>query len=99
MSDISLQVTQFIRSMMAKAEQLNLQGSIEVESKLGWLMDKRSRSRIYLEAQSETIVDMPHVFFKADMTVDQHARFNQYLNSKVGPQITYKHTKQVIKLM
>ncbi|KAJ2685739.1 mRNA-capping enzyme subunit beta [Coemansia spiralis] len=80
-------------------------GSIEIEGKLGRLVDKRSGLRINLPVGCETVyTDDKNIRFESNMTVQQHAMFNKLLNQRVdetrrpefrGSRIEYKHTKEI----
>lgn len=105
-SEITLQVTRFLSDSIQRAQrdilQLNSQkhiksSQIEVEAKLGQLFEKRTQMRYHLPVKSETILENPHeTFFKSDMTMQQHAHYNQILNGLVGSNknVRYKHTKE-----
>ncbi|KAJ3268444.1 mRNA-capping enzyme subunit beta [Terramyces sp. JEL0728] len=105
-SDITLQVTRFLSDSIKRAqnemaqlkEQQHIKSSqIEVEAKLGQIFEKRSQMRYYLPIRSETILEQSHdTFFKSDMTMQQHAHYNQLLNALVhsNNKVRYKHTKE-----
>ncbi|KDQ09861.1 hypothetical protein BOTBODRAFT_36676 [Botryobasidium botryosum FD-172 SS1] len=80
--------------------------NIEIEAKVGLLIDTRTRARLHIPVQVETIIapDYPSVRFEADMSAAQHAHINQLLNNlhantmKPGyphARITYAHTRQL----
>lgn len=80
--------------------------NIEVEAKVGTLLDTRSNERLNLPVLNETILapDYPEVRFASDMTVQQHATYNQSLNSLVqrtgdpnypNARIRYEHMRLV----
>ncbi|KAJ3323855.1 mRNA-capping enzyme subunit beta [Boothiomyces sp. JEL0866] len=105
-SEITLQVTRFLSDAIQKAQrdmlQLNSQqhiksSQIEVEAKLGQLFEKRSQMRYSLPIRSETILENPRdTYFKSDMTMQQHAHYNQVLNGLVqnNKNMRYKHTRE-----
>ncbi|KAI8895904.1 CYTH-like domain-containing protein, partial [Globomyces pollinis-pini] len=79
-----------------------------IEGKLGIITDKHTQRRIQLPVQSETSNnvlfnikvfknDRNQCFFKSDMTMAQHACFNQLLNSLVNPnsKVKYVHLKEI----
>jgi mRNA capping enzyme, beta chain len=69
--------------------------TVEIEGKLGQIFDKRTQRR--LEGNCEQIVDSRDIFFKSDMTINQHASLNKALNSLVDKgagKIGYVHTRQ-----
>ncbi|KAJ2997777.1 mRNA-capping enzyme subunit beta [Globomyces sp. JEL0801] len=81
---------------------------IEIEGKLGIITDKHTQRRIQLPVQSETSNnvlfnikvfknDRNQCFFKSDMTMAQHACFNQLLNSLVNPnsKVKYVHLREI----
>lgn len=75
--------------------------NVEIEAKLGLLIDKDTKSRIQLPILTEAIITQErHIRFQSDMSQAQHQHFNQMLNSRVnetniegykGKKITYKH--------
>lgn len=80
--------------------------NIEVEAKVGTLIDTRSNERLSLPILNETILspDYPEIRFSSDMTVQQHAMYNQSLNSLVqrtgdanypNARIRYEHFRLV----
>lgn len=79
--------------------------NIEIEGKLGRLVDKKTGMRINLPVATETVwMDDRNTRFESNMTVQQHAVFNKMLNQRVdetrrpefrGSRIEYKHTKEV----
>ncbi|RUP50163.1 CYTH-like domain-containing protein [Jimgerdemannia flammicorona] len=80
--------------------------NVEIEAKLGVLIDKQSNQRIKLAVESETVLaagDDKWYRFESNMTMDQHSMFNKMLNEQVtrsqhrdykGAKIQYKHTKE-----
>ncbi|KAI8806298.1 CYTH-like domain-containing protein [Cladochytrium replicatum] len=80
--------------------QRNLRGRpnwdrIEIEAKLGIIVEKRRGYRLYLPVQSESVLDpsFQDVRFESNMTMQQHQHFNKLLNGVVRPGsgVTYKH--------
>ncbi|KAG0349167.1 mRNA-capping enzyme subunit beta [Podila humilis] len=81
--------------------------NVEIEAKLGILTDNNTGRRIELPVMSETVLvpQRPAWYrFVSDMTIDQHAHFNNVLNKRLGEtrhkdfkgyQIQYKHTKEI----
>ncbi|KAJ2338230.1 mRNA-capping enzyme subunit beta, partial [Coemansia sp. RSA 2618] len=79
--------------------------NIEIEGKLGRLVDKRTGQRISLPVVSETALsDDKNTRFESNMTVQQHAMFNKLLNQRVdetrradfrGSRVEYRHTKEI----
>ncbi|KAJ2510137.1 mRNA-capping enzyme subunit beta [Coemansia sp. RSA 2049] len=79
--------------------------NIEIEGKLGRIIDKASGQRIALPVVSETALsDDKATRFESNMTVQQHAAFNRLLNQRVdetrrsdfrGSRIVYKHTREI----
>ena len=59
--------------------------NIEIEAKIGQLMDQNRQQRVYLPVHTETIIrkDDPKLrtTFQSSMTLAQHSAFNQYLNA------------------
>ncbi|KAJ3085266.1 hypothetical protein HK102_000161 [Quaeritorhiza haematococci] len=71
---------------------------IEVEAKLGLLIDKHTRQRIQLPIVSEAVLKDDGSFrFESNMTMAQHHHFNNLLNSLVVPgcKLRYTHRKEV----
>ncbi|KAJ2162024.1 mRNA-capping enzyme subunit beta [Coemansia sp. RSA 552] len=79
--------------------------NIEIEGKLGRLVDKKTGKRIELPVASETVLrDAQWVRFESNMTLQQHAMFNKLLNQRVdetrkadfgGSRVEYRHTREV----
>ncbi|KAL4929129.1 putative mRNA capping nucleoside-triphosphatase [Aspergillus undulatus] len=81
---------------------------IEVEAKLGQLMDLDRRERLHLPVQSETVIDRDNprfrTSFESNMTQAQHRAMNNFLNETVKnsmPQadpnripLSYAHKKE-----
>ena len=66
---------------------------IEIESKLGEIIDKSTNLRIKLPIYDETICTYENVRFNSDMSMKQHKQFNQFLNSFVAnPTSSYRTT-------
>ena len=69
---------------------------LEIEAKLGTIIDKNTNTRIKLPVYSETVCTYDNVRFDADMTMIQHRKYNEFLNSLVSSAgLKYKHTKEV----
>jgi len=60
--------------------------NIEIEGKLGRIMDNNTRDRLWLPVQSETVLqsNFKGIRFVSDMTMDQHRNYNQILNKLVN---------------
>ncbi|KAI7834158.1 CYTH-like domain-containing protein [Kickxella alabastrina] len=79
--------------------------NIEIEGKLGRLVDRKTGVRISLPVLSETVLgDDKNLRFESNMTLSQHAVFNKILNQRVdetrrpefrGSRVEYKHTKEI----
>ncbi|KAI8323921.1 mRNA triphosphatase CET1, partial [Martensiomyces pterosporus] len=79
--------------------------NIEIEGKLGRLVDKKTGQRLILPVLSETVIkDDKTIRFESNMTLPQHAQFNKILNQRVdetrrpdfkGSRVEYKHTKEI----
>jgi len=59
--------------------------NVEVEAKIGVLIDTRTNQRLNLPAVSEIILaeNYPDLRFEANMSQEQHAHFNRLLNERV----------------
>ncbi|KAF9274493.1 mRNA-capping enzyme subunit beta [Linnemannia elongata] len=77
--------------------------NIEIEAKVGILIDKITQQRIQMPVQNEVVLPETHssnrwYTFSSDMTVAQHAHFNRCLNKSVEmsqhseSKVAYKHT-------
>ncbi|KAJ1667113.1 mRNA-capping enzyme subunit beta [Coemansia sp. RSA 1813] len=79
--------------------------NVEIEGKLGRIVDKNTGQRIALPVLSETALsDDKATRFESNMTLQQHAAFNRLLNQRVdetrrsefrGSRIVYSHTKEI----
>ncbi|KAJ2727018.1 mRNA-capping enzyme subunit beta [Coemansia sp. Benny D115] len=79
--------------------------NLEIEGKLGRLVDRKTKQRIALPVLSETVLaDDKDLRFESDMTLQQHAMFNKILNQRVdetrrpehrGSRVEYRHTKEI----
>ncbi|KHJ35428.1 putative beta rna 5 -triphosphatase [Erysiphe necator] len=92
-------------------EELSAKGvQIEIEAKLGELINKDTNQRFFLPVMSECILaDNLRVGFKSSMTEKQHQRLNEFLNemvmnshtnnssSKSRVKIDYLHRREVDK--
>ncbi|CAG8751109.1 10734_t:CDS:2, partial [Funneliformis caledonium] len=77
---------------------------IEIEAKLGVLVNKQTRERINLPVNCETVIkpdESSWMSFESNMTLEQHRHFNELLNKRFtetksstfkGKPIEYKHT-------
>jgi len=83
--------------------------NVEIEAKLGVLLDKKTRERIRLPVYCETVIS-PHedkwMIFESNMTLEQHKSFNELLNNRFietkssshkGQPVEYKHTYEIDK--
>ncbi|GBC00043.1 hypothetical protein RclHR1_03720004 [Rhizophagus clarus] len=83
--------------------------NVEIEAKLGVLLDKTTRERIRLPVYCETVIS-PHedkwMIFESNMTLEQHKSFNELLNKRFietkssshkGQPVEYKHTYEIDK--
>ncbi|KAF1798186.1 mRNA triphosphatase CET1 [Mucor lusitanicus] len=99
-------VTKYIADFIAEHCQLE---NVEIEAKLGVLIEKRTNQRISMGALSETIIHsdyMRQYRFESNMPLEQHRHFNKILNDMVnktqareyrGERIKYKHTIETDK--
>ncbi|ODQ51285.1 mRNA triphosphatase CET1, partial [Saitoella complicata NRRL Y-17804] len=86
--------------------------TIEIEAKLGRLIDIDTKQRVYLPVLSDVVIDefgrneKKWFRFEADMTQRQHRDYNEFLNKQVQEshlsrahraQIEYKHLRQIDK--
>ncbi|KAJ9068375.1 mRNA-capping enzyme subunit beta [Entomophthora muscae] len=75
--------------------------NVEIEAKLGLLIDKNTHSRLHLPIMTEAAITQDRfIRFQSDMSQAQHQHFNQMLNTRVnetnsagykGKRISYKH--------
>ncbi|KAL9538324.1 hypothetical protein MBANPS3_011017 [Mucor bainieri] len=95
-------VTKYIADFIAEHCQLE---NVEIEAKLGVLIEKRTNQRINMGALSETNY-MRQYRFESNMPLEQHRHFNKILNDMVnktqareyrGERIKYKHTIETDK--
>ncbi|KAI8818859.1 CYTH-like domain-containing protein [Chytriomyces cf. hyalinus JEL632] len=75
---------------------------IEIEAKLGILLDKRSSQRLFISSvETEAVIsqnEMRFIRFQSDMTIDQHGNFNRLLNKAVADlkgAVKYTHRYEV----
>ncbi|KAI9207147.1 CYTH-like domain-containing protein [Polychytrium aggregatum] len=72
---------------------------VEIEAKIGLMIDNRTNQRIYLPVRTETVLaDDRNIRFASDMTMDQHAHYNRLLNNLTlerGSIIRYTHLREV----
>ncbi|RIA97112.1 mRNA triphosphatase CET1 [Glomus cerebriforme] len=83
--------------------------NVEIEAKLGVLLDKKTRERIRLPVYCETVIspyDDRWMIFESNMTLEQHKSFNNLLNNRFietkspshkGQPVEYKHTYEIDK--
>ncbi|KAJ3121233.1 mRNA-capping enzyme subunit beta [Physocladia obscura] len=93
--------------LLAEITKLGNDPNIEIEAKLGVLVEKRSRAadeRIKMAALTETVISesyfLQNVRFKSEMTLDYHGNFNRLLNKAVEDQrgaIRYTHRYEADK--
>ncbi|PWY97992.1 mRNA triphosphatase CET1 [Testicularia cyperi] len=78
--------------------------NLEIEGKIGQIIDQETGDRIYLPVRCETIVDLSRTRFDSKMTTSQHAQYNRLLNSLVsrsgepsytGAKVSYQRRKEV----
>ncbi|KAJ1017872.1 hypothetical protein NDA16_005188 [Ustilago loliicola] len=78
--------------------------NVEIEGKIGQIIDQETGERIQLPVRNETIVDLSRTRFDSRMTVSQHAQYNRILNSLVsrsgessytGAKISYQRRKEI----
>lgn len=71
---------------------------IEIEGRLGKILSKNTRDRIKDHSESESVFAFnSNHCFESNMTMEQHAMFNQLLNhaAKNNPNIKYLHSKSI----
>ncbi|KAI8883168.1 mRNA triphosphatase CET1 [Backusella circina FSU 941] len=80
--------------------------NVEIEAKLGILIDKQTGKRMDIGAFTETIIsrqDNRYYRFESNMSLEQHRHYNKMLNELVektnapdyrGERIRYKHTNE-----
>ncbi|SYW83203.1 related to CTL1 - RNA 5`-triphosphatase with manganese- or cobalt-dependent NTPase activities [Ustilago bromivora] len=78
--------------------------NVEIEGKIGQIIDQETGERIELPVRNETIVDLNRTRFDSRMTISQHAQYNRILNSLVsrsaessytGAKISYQRRKEI----
>ncbi|TKY88997.1 hypothetical protein EX895_002238 [Sporisorium graminicola] len=78
--------------------------NLEIEGKIGQIIDQETGERIQLPVRNETIVDLSRTRFDSRMTISQHAQYNRILNSLVsrsgepsytGARISYQRRKEI----
>ncbi|CAG8953920.1 hypothetical protein HYFRA_00010881 [Hymenoscyphus fraxineus] len=78
---------------------------IEIEAKLGQLIDKGTNQRYILPVISECVIPAnPQITFKSSMTLPQHSHLNGFLNAQVQATakgsrvpVTYRHRRETDK--
>ncbi|KAI9184533.1 mRNA-capping enzyme subunit beta [Blastocladiella emersonii ATCC 22665] len=99
--DIHREVLDFVYGILqANAHVLESRphAAVEVEAKLGRLVDKRTGRRLDLPVSCETVVRLPAgvVRFESDMSMPQHRHFNGVLNQLVERRVlAYTHTREI----
>ncbi|BGP20741.1 hypothetical protein JCM10213_001014 [Rhodosporidiobolus nylandii] len=78
---------------------------VEIEAKIGLLVDSRGGTRVHLPVPIETILtETDGLRFQSNMTVNQHKAFNRLLNSRVEESaspnypfatVRYAHTREI----
>ncbi|PWN49536.1 mRNA triphosphatase CET1 [Violaceomyces palustris] len=58
--------------------------NLEIEAKVGLILDRETGQRVQLPVRNECIVDLHNIRFESKMTMRQHAHYNQVLNNLVG---------------
>ncbi|KAI9690459.1 MAG: mRNA-capping enzyme subunit beta [Bathelium mastoideum] len=93
-NDVTRIVTDFIYSELERRPDIDVtdvggnvspNGQIEIEAKLGTLVDRRNNERIRLPIVSSVILDLEarkHVAFESFMTEQQHKALNDFLNAE-----------------
>ncbi|KAG8860878.1 mRNA-capping enzyme subunit beta [Tulasnella sp. 330] len=80
--------------------------NVEVEAKVGLILDSRTGERVNLPVLNETILspEYPEIRFSSNMSIQQHASYNQLLNRLIertgasnypNSKIRYEHTRVV----
>ncbi|KAG9008776.1 mRNA-capping enzyme subunit beta [Tulasnella sp. JGI-2019a] len=80
--------------------------NVEVEAKVGLIMDSRTGERVNLPVMNETILspEYPEIRFSSNMSIQQHASYNQALNKLIertnspkypNAKFHYEHTKVI----
>ncbi|KAJ3352477.1 mRNA-capping enzyme subunit beta [Allomyces javanicus] len=96
--DVHRQIADFIYvTLNEHRPPLALDAPVEIEAKLGRIIDKRTGQRLALPVRSETVVvDATELRFESDMTVAQHKAFNGVLNQLVQRgKLRYRHSKEI----
>ncbi|KAJ3288604.1 mRNA-capping enzyme subunit beta [Rhizoclosmatium sp. JEL0117] len=99
--DITRYVSEWIQRHITE---LNNSPHIEIEAKLGVLIDKRTQQRLHIhQIETEAVISDDHMRsarFKSDMTFDQHGNFNRFLNKAVEDHkgaVRYTHRYELDK--
>ncbi|SPO41014.1 related to CTL1 - RNA 5`-triphosphatase with manganese- or cobalt-dependent NTPase activities [Pseudozyma flocculosa] len=78
--------------------------NLEIEGKVGLIIDSETGQRVQLPVRTETVVDLPRTRFESKMTMSQHASYNRLLNKLVsrsgdgsytGAKVSYARRKEV----
>ena len=87
----------FLSKSIESCQARNIENSvIEIEARLGKIHDKVSKKRIMDTTSSESVFNFnSNHSFDPNMSMDQHAIFNQLLNhaTRNNPNVKYRHTK------
>lgn len=82
--DMTKSIADFIFVQAVNRNDIPLGAKLEIEAKLGKLIDRNTNDRLKLPVATESIVskDDPNlkVFFKSSMTEEQHRSYNVFLN-------------------
>lgn len=107
--DVTLQIADFLKKAINDAQTMKLKYeakgrkcSVEIEAKLGRIVEKDSGKRIHLPIKSEAVIVDPAYYFsfKSDTTLQQHAALNRRLNTQTsrstnGPSaVHYQHKRE-----
>ncbi|KAI9702266.1 MAG: mRNA-capping enzyme subunit beta [Bogoriella megaspora] len=94
-NDVSRVVTDFIYHAMIERPDIDTgsigglpspNGQLEIEAKLGRLVDRRSKQRLHLPVMSSVVLESStkdHLMFESSMTEQQHKALNEFLNAEV----------------
>ncbi|KAI8914295.1 CYTH-like domain-containing protein [Gorgonomyces haynaldii] len=97
-SDLVLGLIEFIKYMKETSAKLERKGTLEIEAKVGVLVDKFTKQRFVFDSKSECFLDpaLQGYKFQSNMSMAQHQRFNQMLNKAVEVKhAVYKRSVQV----
>ncbi|MBW0519201.1 hypothetical protein O181_058916 [Austropuccinia psidii MF-1] len=105
-NDLTFFIAHFIWNHSKDYWQQGLGHLIEIEAKLGLLLDKSGNNlRMSYPIGCETpILETKNVYFQADMSINHHENLNRLLNQRVtetnlsshiGPKVIYSHLKEI----